>query len=965
MRVRPRIFDFVSLGSFMRLWSVATCMSGALLCACGSTSNGAAPSPETPASAGNAPSPTALAARSIPGLSGRVTVQYDAQDIPHIQCTQAADCIAVQGYLQARDRWFPMDYLRHVAEGRLAELIGPDGLASDVQLRTLFTTRGGNRVQDELRQAVARDPKTLELLTAFARGVNAYLDELRASHGALPGEYAQLPVPLTPADIDPWRIEDTLAMGRLNQFQLSETLTAEIENGKFAAVYGPSGSHPDAGKMLAWVRAPAPPTERAHTVSAAASRPPGPPGHGAVQPPGARRRQLGSSGDVSPWRDALTAAASDMAALRERLRPADASIGSNNWVVARAKSASGAAMVANDPHLPLQYPPLFHLAAMTSSNPADHLDLTGGSFPGIAGALVGRGAHVGWGVTVVGYDVTDVYLEQFSPCPGAGPTDPPCVAFHRAQVPTRKYAQTYQVRTGPGPAGLVDAATLHLPVPDAVLVVPHHGPVIQAPDPATGKGLSVRWTGHEGTTQDSKAFLGLNTATDVDGAMRALKDYATGAQNFVLADDQGNIAYDPHALVPIRRFAVKGSPYRPWFPLPGDGTAEWGNGGECAGPTAVPAACWIPDDELPRGKNPAKGYYFTANADPLGVSDGDDNDPRPGPGAAQRHYLSFAWDDSSGFRATRIEQMIEAALARGGGKLSLDDMMRIQSDHVSRVGMAFAPFIAAIPARDTPPEFGPAQKLLATWIERGADCPSGLTGADPKRSPADTAPAVVQGSSGCFLFHAFLRTLVTRVFTDDLALAGQQVNGLAAVKAMLFMLQPENVDRPEATAFCASIDKTGQEILPHQTCKMQIVTALVEAYRALSAQVGSDPSTWIWGRAHTIKPVSLFARVAQGYSPGPYARPGGTFTVDVGNASLTAAGLDFPYRSSGNVRHISVMDPARPVVKMQLPGPERDGPVGTPGPDLLGQWVRNSYFDYAAGGSSHAAAVATQTFQAP
>ncbi|HEX8106780.1 MAG TPA: hypothetical protein VF516_03585, partial [Kofleriaceae bacterium] len=66
----------------------------------------------------------------------------------------------------------------------------------------------------------------------------------------------------------------------------------------------------------------------------------------------------------------------------------------------------------------------------------------------------------------------------------------------------------------------------------------------------------------------------------------------------------------------------------------------------------------------------------------------------------------------------------------------------------------------------------------------------------------------------------------------------------------------------------------------------------------------------------------------------------------------------------GNVRHISLMDPAKPVVKMQLPGPERDGPAITSRPDLLGQWVRNSYFDYAAGDQISAAAVTTQTFQA-
>jgi penicillin G amidase len=924
--------------------------------------------------------PAALAPKSIPGLKGAVTVQYDAQDVPHIQCTQAVDCIAVQGYLQARDRWFPMDFLRHVAEGHLAELIGPDGLSSDVQLRTLFTTRDGQRLESALKAAAQADPdpahKTFDLLTAYTAGVNAYINELKAGTGVLPGEYRQLPFALTPADIDPWRIEDTLAIGRLNQFQLSETLNAELDNGKFLAMYGPAalgGKQPDPGKMLAWVRAPSPPTERGHTLSATASQPPtqtSHASHASVVSPRSRRRA--AKFDPSPWRDALASAAARMAELHDRLRPADASIGSNNWVVSAAKSATGVAMVANDPHLSLQYPPLFHLAAMTSSTSTDHLNLTGGSFPGVPGALVGRGEHVGWGVTVVGYDVTDVYLEQFTPCPGGQPTDPPCVVFNSAPnhlVQTKPFPQSYKVRIGPGAAGLVDSSVLPLPPsavpPPVVLIVPHHGPVIQAPDPKTGKGLSVRWTGHEGNTLDSKAFYGLNTATDVDAAMLALKDYATGAQNFVLADDQGNIAYDPHALVPLRPWAVKGVPAAPWFPLPGDGSTEWGPPGvDCVTPGAVDPTCWIPDAQLPQGKNPAKGYFFTANADPTGVSDNNDNDPRPDPAVStDPPYLSFNWDDSTGFRATRIEQMLQAAID-AHGKVSLDDMMKIQSDHVSRLGLAFAPFIPATPPDGTSPVYAVAQPIIAQWLANGADCPSGVTGSDPKLSAADPNPAVVQNSSGCFLFHEFLRAVVTNVFTDDLAVAGQGVNSLAAIKALLFMLGLDPAD--PGTSFCNDVDpRTGQRMAT-KSCAKQVADALVQAFNTLSGLLGK-PDNWVWGRVHTITPVSLLALVTNGYAPGPFARPGGAFTVDVGSPSLSGAGLDFSYGSGGNVRHISLMDPdpTKSVVKMQLPGPERDGPVVTSAPDLLGQWVKNSYFDYAAGDQIKAAAVTTQTFQAP
>lgn len=945
-------------------------------------------------------SPSVLSAKRIPGLTAQVTVQYDAQDVPHIQCSQAADCVAVQGYLQARDRLFPMDFLRHVAEGQLSQLIGPAGLTQDLTLRTMFLTRDGKKLEEALGEAVASDAKTLALLTAFTSGVNAYLSELKTSNGALPGEYAQLPFALTPGDIQPWRIQDTLAIGRFNQFQLSETATGETANGAFALTYGPGAPHMDLGRMAAWIRAAAPTSEQAHTLAPTGSHVStsvAHPSHASVAPvrsPSPRR-------DLARWRGPLAAFAATAAELRDRLRPADASLGSNNWVVSGQMSATGAAMVANDPHLPLQYPPLFHLAALTSSNSNDHLDLNGGSFCGVPGALVGRGQHVGWGVTVVGYDVTDVYMETFpdvKDCPDAA-QGIPCVTTKRNNVSVNVSVRVvptnglFMVRTGPGPAGLVDALSpslagkLPVTIPPVLLVVPHHGPVIQAPaklgppDGLGGPGLSVRWTGHEGTTLDTKAFYGLNTASDVDAAMTALNDYATGAQNFVLADDQGNIAYYPHALVPVRNFPADAL-HLPWFPLPGDGSAEWGDGTlasdnspVCAGPNAAQiASCWIPNKDLPQGKNPSKGYFFTANADPTtlgpanpekGVS--DDNNP-----LVHQPYLSFDWDDSSGFRATRIEQMMKDALARSGGKVSLDDMMKIQSDHVSRIGLAFAPSIAAAPDIGAP-ELAAAKAIIATWIGNGADCPSGLTSTDPKLSAADTTPAVVQNSSGCFLFHAFLRTLVTNVFTDDLALVTQQVhvlqqvNGLSAIKAMLFMLglDPADPNTPAATTFCKDIDpKSGATLVP-KTCPMQVSAALVQAYKTLHSLVGADPSTWVWGRVHTIQPVSLLPLVTSGYSPGPFARPGGAFTVDVGSPSLTGGGLAFGYGSGGNVRHISLMDPAKPVVKMQLPGPERDGPVVASTPALLDQWVRNSYFDYAASGQISAVAVATQTFQAP
>lgn len=899
--------------------------------------------------------PMTLTSETIPGLLAPVKVQYDAQDIPHIKCQTKIDCIAVQGYVHARDRFFMMDFLRHVARGHLAELIGVDGLSQDYQLRTLFTTRAGHRLEDDL--VANMDADSAAIMTAYAAGVNAYLGELRGKPSLMPGEYKQLPFPTAPADIAEWTPQDTLALARLQQFQLSETIEGEVAFGQFAAVYGPGGPRQDLAKLNAWVRAAAPTGEQAHTLSETP--------HTIVPKTGVLPgTSLASFGDL------LTATRTQYEALRDRLKPLDGSVGSNNWVISAAKSATGKAMVANDPHLSLQYPPLFHLSTMTSATPSDNLDITGGSFPGIPGALVGRGAHVGWGVTVVGYDVTDVYLEQFLPITSCL-SPAPCVQFKGAPTPVIPVPVTFMVRTA---NGLVDAATLAAPAvpnskvpppPPAILIVPHHGPVIQPVDVvAGGPTVSVRWTGQEGNTQDLRAFLGLDTATDVDSAMAALKDYATGAQNFVLADDQGHIGYDPHALVPVRKFAdptVVGpaNVKPPWFPLPGDGTAEWGDGtSDCAsaGATPVPASCWISDDQLPHGKDPAKGYYFTANADPIGVS--DDNNP-----LAHPPYLSFDWDDSTGFRATRIQERIEAALA-ASGNVSLDDMMSIQSDHVSRMGKFFATYIAAMDTTNDSADLTAAKAILATWLADGADCPTGLTGTDPSLSGVDTSGTVPADSAGCFLFHAFLRDLIQNVFTDDLALVGQGVGQLQSIKAMMYMLgNDETGTLPNpANSFCLNVSASGS-VVSNLKCSQQVAIALAQAYAAISNKYGTT-NNWLWGRVHTMQPVPLIPLVTTNYEPGPYARPGGAFTVDVGTPSVSSKGLDFPFGASGNVRHISVMDPAKPIVKMQLPGPERDVPVLFNGVDLLLQWVKNQYFDYATSSQIDAVTVSTQTFTA-
>ncbi len=882
-----------------------------------------------------------LAKVVIPALSGDVSVTYDQYDIPHIFCGAANDCYAVQGYLQAQDRLFQMDLFRRTAEGRLAELVGPPEVGQDEQFLTLFVTRDGQRIEQAL--AAALDANQKAILDAFSAGVNAYIAFLKQNPTLMPGEYAQISAGITPSDIPDWTPADTLAIGRLQQFQLSETIEKETAYGEFAATFGPGAPHQDLGRFGAYAAVPRQPID-GFTLSDPDTNLPS-------------AATLGSA--VAPSLEpgighALGVIHAQMEELNAPFGSIRAGAGSNNWVVAGAKSAAnGQAMVANDPHLPLQYPPLFHLFAMSASD-GSGLNVTGGTFPGIPGALIGRGNHVGWGDTVVGYDVTDLYQDTLASC--GQPV--PCVNG----VPLLPVPFDIKVR------GAAD-------VTGTILVVRQHGPIIAEID--STHVISMRWTGHE-VTQDVKAFLDLNNASAVGDfsaaagtAFAALQSYSVGAQNFILADDQGNIGYDPHALVPARPWATT---HLPWFPLPGDGSAEWGGstscGGTGAGAPAIPGPCWVPDNQLPRGVNPAKGYYATANSDPAGYTATANAPFGTGSGNTPSLYLSFDWDDPTDMRYARIASVLQAKTT-GGGKVSLADMQALQTDHVMLLAKVFEqrsfyPDAGVV----NQPTYTAARQLLQAWSATAVpyDCPTGLTTPDPKSAAVTDAPTLTN-SAACLLFHTFLTKLLHDVFDDDFAVVaattGESFGGDigAEIRALVVSLLP-NLNQH---SFCDDVDQSAT-VVAAKTCGTQVVTALSTAFGTLVNAYGTDTTKWLWGRVHTLTTESPAAPlISHGFGAGPFARPGGALTVDVGNPSGSQSSpLEFAYGSGSNLRFISVMDPsaANAQVKMQRPGPERDAPFGvfSSTPDLLGMYVQNQYFDFLHGHQIDNKGVSAQGF---
>ena len=878
----------------------------------------------------------------IPGLVSTVTVTYDERDIPTINCTKSVDCYAVLGFIHARDRLFQMDFYRRVAEGRISELVGESGLGQDEALRTFFTTRDGRSMLEVLTAHTQEDPLLAPVLAAYVAGVNAYIAQLRADPSKLPAAYKQLQYVINPAssdDLPDWTPVDSLAVGRLFQFQLSENAEGEGDYGTWAATWAAligSGTAVDPGQLSIglWIQSKSP--VEAFTLA----------GTGAANAPSlvAQPPMLES---LRANRGVIDAASAKLDALRAvRALRGDPS-GSNNWVVDGQHTDIGKAFVANDPHQPLTYPSNFHLSHLIGTE--DNLNVLGACFPGVPVALVGRGPHVGWGVTVVGYDVTDLYVEHLAALPDGGPA----VSFLGQPVGIINVPETYKFRTAAGLAS----------IPGAVQVSPPHGPIISA-GASAGTAISVRWTGQEPLTDDVRAFLRLNSAASVEDGRLALEGdpkpdggtytgYYTGAQNFVLADDQGNIAYVPHACVPQRPWATQAFYPYPVVPVDGRGMFEWASGPDGG------LLC-VPNDLLPRaypidgGTGSNKGYLATANFDPLGVS-ADNNPYSNNPGGVP--YLSFEWDDL-GFRIARIQEVLDAKLATGG-KVSLADMQALQTDHVMIAARPFLAYISALSQGGQIPDgtnSAAAAAILLAWAAGGTDggppaldCPTGLaTGSlDPATALNDSNATNSANSKACLLFHTFLRRVLETTFTDEEAVAKVGRAPGNEVRALLTLLSGQ-VPNPN-NVFCRDVGSNGAP-LNSKTCQTQVLDALGFAYAQLKGAFG-DEANWRWGRQHTLTfqfIVTGYPLIDPGFTPGPFPRPGGAWTVDVGRpTNLSSSTLTFAYGSGGAVRWLAAMDGDAAHTFNQLPGVQNsNAPYPFGSSTMLTDWVQNKYFNW-------------------
>jgi penicillin amidase len=337
-------------------------------------------------------------------------------------------------------------------------------------------------------------------------------------------------------------------------------------------------------------------------------------------------------------------------------------IGSNNWVVAGSKTESGMPLLADDPHLGIQMPSIWyeiglHCEPVGADCP---YNVVGSSFASAPGVIIGHNDSIAWGVTNLGPDVQDLYVERVNP------DDPNQYEFQGEWLDMEIIREEISV------SGREE--------PEMVTVrVTRHGPIMN--DVAGGteedwsfgwQPLALAWTALEPGTLMRSVWM-LDRASNWEEFRQALSYWDTPSQNFVYADVEGNIGYQSPGRIPIR-VTGDGS-----MPVPGwTGEYEWE--GE------------IPFDDLPRAFNPAEGYIATANNAVVSTE--------------FPYFLAVDW--APGYRVRRIVDVLESS-----DSLTLADMQALHGDSHSVWASDALPYLTAWKTED--PRLSEALELLRGW----------------------------------------------------------------------------------------------------------------------------------------------------------------------------------------------------------------------------------------------------------
>lgn len=811
----------------------------------------------------------------IEGLSAPVKVQFDAHGVLHIDCKTNQDCFLAQGYFHADARFFEMDLIRRQTRGELTEVIGAGALSSDVQFRRLNTSADGTPLEEAYLAELSQS--TREMLDAYAAGVNSWLENMRAgTQDARLSEEYEHPL-LEGVEVRDWEPEDTVALYLQLAYQLGESASEDIVRGEMAARLGP-----EVAADLFTVK------------------------------PGIESNILQASGDSAPNHLKTNLPRShDLEAMRriqQRLKPAqpalaqarelfdrhpsmvfgpkDGQDGSNNWALSPSRTKNGKALLASDPHLTLNSPAIWYMVELDSkTNGEGDLHVAGASIPSVPGVIIGHNEELSWGVTTARMDLADAYIEELN-------DDGTAVIFNGEEVPLVQKEFTFKFKDGGSGAETFE-------------YVPHHGPIL-IKDVDKKVAISIRWVLQE-PGNDLDFIQDLMRAKSTQEGMDSLGPVRAINQNWVFADREGNIGWNPKVAIPNRPWATADLPN--WLPLPGDGSAEWEG--------------YLSAEESPTMYNPPAGFIATANNDMDGsYTDGDaTNDGHP------------PWQTvpAEGYRHKRIVDMIDEL----GDEHTPETMREIQADTYILHGETIVPHILEIADANADDLSEKATELVETLRDWEFSCPTGLDGADPKEAQKSSDPVEARESIGCSAYHVMLPYLTRAIFDDELnenppAGVDENLNLLdnwiQFQTTLLYLFDsPDELHRGEDyfdDIRSAELVETRDDIVVAQL--EYTADKLGQIFGAATDTPPDELSAddWRWGRIHTVTFQSLltvgnFSLV----EVGPYANDGGYGSVDVANPIGGEKFRDqFHHPHGASLRMIMEASDEGVVGNFQLPG---------------------------------------------
>lgn len=614
---------------------------------------------------------------SLSGLDAEVSVTRDESGVPTIEASNSHDLFMAQGFVHAQDRFWEMDFRRHVTSGRLSELFGESQFGTDKFIRTL----GWRKVAEA--EVAALDDKTRAYYEAYAEGVNAYLRDKSPTEVSL--EYGIVGLQAGGVEIEEWTPVDSVSWLKAMAWDLRSNVEDEIDRAISQTALD--------DEQMADVYPDYPYDTRPTIVGGNAGAKARDEDEARAQDEASDEGEARAGGEVTAAdtqqseHGGGTETPSNLGELKEHLKSLPVllgvnshDIGSNSWVVSGEHTATGAPLLANDPHLSPAMPSVWHQIGLrcTEITPECPFDVSGFSFSGLPGVVIGHNQSIAWGLTNLGPDVADLVVEKVRDGEVVRDSGDEPVTTRKETVKIAKQEpREITIRsTSNGPL-ISDLDGTYRNVLDASTGA-------NTADTKSGPAdehyqLALQWTALEpGNT--ASAIFGLNAATNWSEFRQAASLFDVPSQNLIYADTKGNIGYQAPGRIPKRGEGDGMLPRHGWK------TDEDWQG-------------YLDFEDLPSLYNPERGWIVTAN-----------NPVTPPGGSVQ---LSNDFDD--GDRARRITKLLQDTIAQGD--VTMGDMSRVQGDDLNPLALTLIPLLEEIDAGEGT-DIAEAQELLSDWDGR-------------------------------------------------------------------------------------------------------------------------------------------------------------------------------------------------------------------------------------------------------